>query len=211
MVVVKRCARDGAAKQLRKVCLCQTITQSFFCVSISKNRHKTDYDKESTWKWPHANCARCVYMCGGGISGTDKSFHSLSRSRFRFLSQERVDAKLCFGIPDEGEGPTGDFDECSIKDMKIILRKIGVPEEELVKCVEKSDFIKLMELVSQVTTCSCINKYVYVCVYGICVIVPILSHLSLSLPLISHLSLFLSLPLCLYPHPDVDDNRRRGE
>ena len=87
---------------------------------------------------------------------------SLAFSLSDLRSQERVDSKLCFGIPDEGEGPTGDFDECSIKDMKIILRKIGVPEEELAKCVEKSDFKKLMELVSQVTTRTYICPYMCV-------------------------------------------------
>lgn len=76
------------------------------------------------------------------------------------LFQERVDSKLCSGIPNEGESRTGDFDECSIKDMKIILRNIGVPEEEFVNCIEKSDYSKLMELVSQVTTRTPIFMYV---------------------------------------------------
>lgn len=84
-----------------------------------------------------------------------------------FLAQERLDSELRFRIPDDKDGSAGDFAGCSIKDLKHMLRKLGVQEEQLVKCVEKSDLNNLMALVSQVIT----HTYIF-----ICVILPISSH-----------------------------------
>jgi len=72
------------------------------------------------------------------------------------LRKERCAAKLCsaFEYPDEVDGPagSGDIEECSIKELKHILRSLGVKEQAIVNCVEKSDLKNLLTLTPEVST-----------------------------------------------------------
>jgi len=93
---------------------------------------------------------------GNGCPRPDSSFKESKAYRSDMAScelrKERLDSELRFRIPDDKDGSAGDFAGCSIKDLKHMLRKLGVQEEQLVKCVEKSDLNNLMALVSQAPT-----------------------------------------------------------
>lgn len=56
--------------------------------------------------------------------------------------------------------------ECSIKDLKQILRTLGVKEEEMDKCTEKSDLKKLLALPREVTSHVCVRVCTGVSIYG---------------------------------------------